>query len=92
MLLLRQIEPEHPFSMKRVTPIDLLAAIVYTTVPGATKGIDKMLNIPPSDCNNCRHKQHPQGGHCYMFRNKPEGNCAQYDSVPPRKDPATEAK
>lgn len=67
--------------MKRITKIDLLAAVVYTTIPGAAAEMNKLLDIPPSDCSKCRHKQYPEGGHCYMFRNQPSGNCGQYDPV-----------
>ena len=78
--------------MRKTTNIDLLAAIVYTTVPGAAKEMDKFLNIPPSDCSKCSHSLHTGGGHCYMFRTKPDGNCAQYKPIKPRNTGATEAK
>jgi len=29
-------------------------------------------------CEMCRHKQHPDGGWCYMFRLEPKGPCAQH--------------
>lgn len=67
--------------MRKVLGIELLAGIVYAAIPAAGKELDGLLGIPPSDCENCRHKQHPDGGHCYMFRNKPEGNCAQYQPL-----------
>ena len=31
-----------------------------------------------SNCSTCAHKQHPQGGWCYMFRREPEGVCARH--------------
>lgn len=31
-----------------------------------------------SNCNNCKYKEHNDGGWCYMFRNKPNGVCGQY--------------
>ncbi len=32
----------------------------------------------PNNCPTCKHKQHPDGGWCYMFRNEPTGACAQH--------------
>ena len=32
----------------------------------------------PNDCATCRHKRHPDGGHCYMFRLAPTEPCAQH--------------
>lgn len=29
-------------------------------------------------CKSCGHKQHPDGGHCYMFRLMPTESCAQH--------------
>lgn len=78
--------------MRKTSKIDVLSAIVYMTVPGAAAEMDKLLNIPPSDCSQCRHKHHPEGGHCYMFRNKPKGNCGQYDQVKPKSDDTAEVK
>lgn len=31
-----------------------------------------------NNCATCRHKQHPDGGHCYMFRVEPEGVCMKH--------------
>lgn len=28
-----------------------------------------------TDCSTCKHKQYPDGGHCYMFKNEPEFDC-----------------
>lgn len=67
--------------MRKTTNIDLLAAVVYVMIPGAAAEIDKLLNIPPSDCSNCDHKRYKVDGHCYMFRNQPTGNCAQYKPI-----------
>jgi hypothetical protein len=37
--------------------------------------------LPVMDCPNCFHSLTPDGGHCYMFRNKPEGDrCGQFKS------------
>lgn len=33
-----------------------------------------MLNNP-NNCETCEHKKHPDGGHCYMFRNEPTDVC-----------------
>jgi len=31
------------------------------------------------NCIQCEHRKEPQGGHCYMFRVKPNGDyCAQF--------------
>lgn len=29
-------------------------------------------------CETCDHKKHPDGGHCYMFREEPEFKCMQH--------------
>lgn len=29
----------------------------------------------PNNCDLCKHKQHPDGGHCYMFREPPSDVC-----------------
>ena len=34
----------------------------------------------PNNCATCKHKQHPDGGHCYMFRFEPTEMCAQHTS------------
>ena len=34
----------------------------------------------PNNCATCRHKQNPDGGHCYMFRFEPTEMCAQHTS------------
>ena len=34
----------------------------------------------PNNCASCRHKQNPDGGHCYMFRFEPTEMCAQHTS------------
>jgi len=37
-------------------------------------GTEMIMN----DCQNCDHKQNPQGGHCYMFREEPITKCMKY--------------
>lgn len=32
----------------------------------------------PNNCSACDHKEHPDGGHCYMFRFAPDGPCAHH--------------
>jgi hypothetical protein len=32
----------------------------------------------PNNCETCRHKQNPDGGHCYMFRDEPTEVCMQH--------------
>lgn len=34
----------------------------------------------PNNCASCRHKQNPDGGHCYMFRFEPAEMCAHHTS------------
>ena len=34
-----------------------------------------------SMCELCKHKLHPDGGWCYMFRHAPSGPCAQHSVV-----------
>ena len=34
----------------------------------------------PNNCATCKHKQNPDGGHCYMFRLEPTEPCAQHTS------------
>lgn len=29
----------------------------------------------PNNCETCKHKQHPDGGWCYMFRDEPRDVC-----------------
>ena len=36
---------------------------------------------PASNCDRCLHIRHPDGGHCYMFREYPGPNCAQFKEV-----------
>lgn len=31
-----------------------------------------------SNCETCRHKEHPDGGWCYMFEREPRGVCRQH--------------
>jgi hypothetical protein len=37
-----------------------------------------IVEIP---CEKCYYKTIPDGGHCYMFRTKPEGICMQHTTV-----------
>lgn len=32
----------------------------------------------PNNCTTCEYKQHPDGGHCYMFKDAPSEKCHQY--------------
>lgn len=35
--------------------------------------------LPLMDCDHCQYKQWADGGHCYMFRDKPDGDrCGQF--------------
>lgn len=31
-----------------------------------------------NNCQTCKHKQNPDGGHCYMFRVEPQEPCMQH--------------
>jgi len=31
-----------------------------------------------NNCGTCEHKQRPDGGHCYMFRDEPSSRCMQH--------------
>ena len=31
-----------------------------------------------SNCRNCQHFRRDTGGHCYMFKDEPQGVCAQF--------------
>ena len=35
----------------------------------------------PTKCKGCRHLEAPDGGHCYMFRTPPDGDCAQHTDI-----------
>lgn len=35
----------------------------------------------PNNCATCDHSQHPDGGHCYMFRNAPNITCGQHTAA-----------
>lgn len=32
----------------------------------------------PNNCGACEHKQHPDDGWCYMFRDEPTAVCMQH--------------
>lgn len=32
----------------------------------------------PNNCATCDHKRHPDGGHCYAFREEPTDVCMQH--------------
>jgi hypothetical protein len=34
--------------------------------------------LPDADCENCEHKQYAQGGHCYVFLERPGDKCGQF--------------
>lgn len=44
------------------------------------KGLLPEGPIPLADCDNCKHMRcNKDGGHCYMFEAKPEGDyCGQF--------------
>ena len=45
-------------------------------------------NIRCQDCNICEYKEMgcPEDGHCYMFKNKPEGRCAPFKPILPKEE------
>lgn len=34
--------------------------------------------LPKADCPRCKYREPKQGGHCYMFREKPGDRCGQF--------------
>ena len=34
-----------------------------------------------NNCETCEHRQHPDGGWCYMFRVEPAGRCMQHTAL-----------
>ena len=36
----------------------------------------------PNNCACCYHKQRPDGGWCYMFRNEPHEVCMKHTGLP----------
>jgi len=40
-------------------------------------------NIMSQNCNVCEYKEMgcPEDGHCYMFKDKPEGRCGQFKPI-----------
>ncbi len=39
------------------------------------------MNTPLNNCSTCDHKKHPDGGHCYMFRQEPKWQCQQHTAL-----------
>lgn len=39
------------------------------------------MTTPINNCATCDHKKHPDGGHCYMFRNEPQWQCMQHTGL-----------
>jgi len=35
----------------------------------------------PNNCSTCAHKDHPDGGWCYMFRDEPTQTCLQHTGL-----------
>ena len=48
--------------------------------PTSAEGWSMGERSNPNNCASCRHKQNPDGGHCYMFRFEPTEMCAQHTS------------
>lgn len=47
--------------------------------------------LPPMNCEQCQHRREKwrDGGHCYMFREKPPGDrCGQFKVFPDLPTPA----
>ena len=34
-----------------------------------------------NNCETCEHFAHKGGGHCYMFRREPQGQCMQHTAL-----------
>lgn len=61
--------------------------------PQTTRALERLLLgmcglpielLPIMDCENCQHRNAAwrDGGHCYMFREKPEGDrCGQFKAA-----------
>jgi hypothetical protein len=41
-----------------------------------------MADKNPNNCATCEHKQHPDGGWCYMFRHEPMEVCMEHTGMP----------
>lgn len=39
------------------------------------------MNTPLNNCATCDHKKHPDGGHCYMFKQEPQWRCQQHTAL-----------
>lgn len=64
-------------------------ALVNRESLSAAMEIERELTdlLPLMDCQNCFHRQEHwrDGGHCYMFREKPEGDrCGQFKKISAR--------
>jgi hypothetical protein len=50
---------------------DLLVSLGLNRIP-----------LPLADCPNCRYSKLPSdGGHCYMFKDRPGERCGQFTKV-----------
>lgn len=64
------------------------AAQAPARLPGEGKTIEALAPIQAaqteaqngclSNCRNCQHFRRDTGGHCYMFKEEPQGVCAQF--------------
>jgi hypothetical protein len=46
---------------------------------GTLFSVDKPpQRLNPNNCETCKHKSHPDGGWCYMFRREPTEVCMQH--------------
>lgn len=66
---------------KRDLPAELLASVL-----GDSNYLMPVAMLPLMDCDNCQHRQVTwrDGGHCYMFKDKPEGaHCGQFKKGTP---------
>lgn len=42
------------------------------------KCVERKTMSNPNNCSTCGHKQNPDGGYCYMFKDEPSEVCMQH--------------
>lgn len=71
----------------RRSAVPHIAAMLSQCI-GDTRYLMPLPLLPDADCSNCEymHLHEPsEGGHCYMFRDKPEGGkCGQMKRASPK--------
>ena len=67
--------------MRKVRSPELFSMIAYATVPEVMRAINADAPVKESNCETCKYVKGYEGGHCYLFRTKPEDVCGQYRPV-----------